>query len=517
MFQRAPKQHSNGLSPSDNDRVTVVMQSLLTIVAAIIFSGLVFTGVLVFKDTDEADILARGDRLMVEGKVAKAIHQYEDLIQHYPRSYDGHIALGKAYLAMKKPKRAEKYFQLASKLPTGNNEKVDIHLAQAQLFLSQQSFEEGAQLLSESLSELPQPNEQLTAPATETTNSKKQRNDLVIAYIELHEQWADHLGQLENYEAAQEKYKAALDKVNNYAAESRLKEELIHNANQWASQLTEQNKNEQAVDVLKQALQYDYEAETLIRIAEIYKQGKDTDNAIVWYRKAYDAEPEQISLALSDLLISRGKELLTQGKRADADAYFDEADKLLGSGNTAPHLKYPITINDFNVSPGLNRASNSLQPSCKATIQNASHRSLPYLKVKASFWDNDTLLSEAEILPITTDTPLEPEGLASSKRTVSLRAKKPIHIDNLNGQAISIKLSVGYKEPHQPILWDLKSVQEIQLKTHENNPTDTETEETSNQTPRQKATSLPTTPPRKKPVFTFLQRPPEPRSNESSQ
>lgn len=503
--RRAPS--PKRFSPTDDDRVTMVMQTLLTIVIAIVFSGLVFTGVLVFKDTDETDILARGNRFMVEGKIAKAIDQYNDLIQRYPKSYDGHIALGKAYLALKQPEKAEKFFKLAATLPRGANEKVAVHLAQAQLYLSQQSFEEGAQLLSNSLADMPEKKATDSDPNSEMS---KKRQDLVIAFIELHEQWADHLEQLENYEAAQEKLKAALEKVNDYATEKRLKQELIHNANLWSGQLLAQQQNEQAVDVLKQALRYEYEAATLIKIADIYKKGGDFDNAIVWYRKAYDAEPEQISLALSDLLISRGKQLLKNGKRADADAYFEEADKLLGSDTTAPHLKYPITVTGFSVSPGLDRSNNSLQPSCKATLQNASHRSLPYLKVKAAFWDNDTLLGESEILPVTTDTPLEPEGLPSSKRTVSLKSPNPIHIGELNSSSVTIKLSVGYKEPHQAILWDLKSVQEIHLKA-------STPPEPSSHTNHPGQAPIPSHPSsgkkeEKQSVFTFLKpRPPEPQ------
>jgi tetratricopeptide (TPR) repeat protein len=457
------RNNPSSLDQDDNGQLNLVMQSLLTIVAAIIFSGLVFTGILVFKDTDEGDILAQGNRYMVEGKIAKSIQQYKRLIFEHPNSYEGHLALGKAYLALKKPESAEKYFKLAAQLPQGDHKNIDVHLAQSQLFLSQQSFEQGAALLASTLEDMPE-KEQTTATQTGHSTTTK-RQDVIKAIIELNEQWASHLNEQEEFASATEKYKEALNYVNDYGTEKRLKSELIHTASLWSNQLLTQNKEPQAIDVLKQALDVQYDAKLLISIADIYKKSNQLDKAIVWYRKAYDAEPEQITLTLSELLVTRGKQLQAAGKRGDAISYFDESDKLLSNENTSPHLRYPVIAKNFTVSPGLDRANNSLQPSCKVTLVNQSHRSLPYLKVKASFWSNDTLLSEAELLPINDKSPLEPEGLANSSRAVSLKAPAPIDITHLKGQSINIKLSVGYKQPHHPILWDLKSVQEIQLKT----------------------------------------------------
>lgn len=464
----SPRHNRRNTRPSsnhdDHGQLNLVMQSLLTIVAAIIFSGLVFTGILVFKDTDEGDILAQGNRYMVEGKVAKSIQQYKRLIFEHPNSYEGHLALGKAYLALKEPEKAEKYFKLAANLPQGDHKNIDVHLAQSQLFLSQRSFEEGAQLLTETLAQLPEtPTPSDNNSTTSSSNSK--RHDVVQALIELNEQWASHLNEQEEFEQASEKYKQALTHVSDYGTEKRLKTELIHTASLWSKQLMAQDQKEQAIDVLKQALDVQYDANLLMKIAAIYKESNQLDQAIVWYRKAYDAEPEQITLTLSELLITRGKELQSAGKRPEAVAYFDEADKLLSNENTSPHLRYPVIAKDFTVSPGLNRQTNSLHPSCKVTLANQSHRSLPYLKVKAGFWSNDTLLGETEVLPINDKHPLEPEGLANSHRTVSLKAPHTIDIASLDGNSINIKLSVGYKQPHHPILWDLKSVQEIQLKT----------------------------------------------------
>lgn len=369
-------------------------QALITVIAALVFSGLIFSGLLVFRSSDQDDLLAQGQRDLAEGRVARAVHTLRQLVRQNSKNFEGQLALGKAYLTLGDVDSAQEAFSKALRLkqPSGTSHTpqalhndVALALAQGQLQLTEGNYSGATEPLQTLL---------LTYPKQ---LSVADRTALQSALTDAHQAWGDSLlkpasGKAASFTASSQHassesanglslklthlkeailhYQQALQTVQTYGREKALKQKLLALLEQWlegapnegarspkssadktSTPSTLQQSPQEAIEILEPLVRWLPEADLMIRLGDLHlQQAQDPqasavnakvsdspseahtpyDTAIGWYRRAYQAAPHGVGVKLAHVLTLRGKVYLKAHQDALANADFKEADLLLG-------------------------------------------------------------------------------------------------------------------------------------------------------------------------------------------
>ncbi len=426
-------------------------QYTFTIAAAIVCAALVFIGMLTFRNTDESDLLARGRRLMAESKPKAAMDVLETLVSRYQNSYEGHIELGKVYLELDDPKKAKQQFSMAAAIRANHPDRSAAEIAKSKLYIAQKNFEEGASQLQASF--------------------KKNPDDAELreALFEVYQQWGmDLADNQKDYPEAIRKYRLALGYANDYELEDGLKTRMIEAMTVYARQLERDKKFDEALEVIESSLRYRYDSNTLLQVAEMYERNNNIDKAIIWYRKAFDANPEEISIKLSDMLIRKGKQLLADNKTEAAEGFFDEADRIIRSANISPDKLYPVEISYLKITPKIDYETGMLSTTVDVKFLNKSHRPLEFMSARVEFVSGDAVVSEDVKVVATPEDPMPREIPSKDKNKPSQGERgvtfKPdsINIHALNGNVLRVKVSIAYSQGSNPD-WHTKGLQEIKI------------------------------------------------------
>jgi tetratricopeptide (TPR) repeat protein len=440
------------------------VQYATTVVSSIVLAGCVFSGLLLFRTVDADDLLVRGRRQLAEGKVAWAAKTFETLVSRRPDSYDGYLLLGEAYLQLGDRKKAEQAFWTASSMKgglpkPGGARDPQLAMALSKLAVARKQFAPAErELLALAKAQQPQ---------TSALEVARLAPPLKEAFYTLYQQWGDHLIRESNDVAnAATKYEQALRFSQSLAQDTQMKETLLETLSRDADQLDAQKRYADVASVLKKSLRYKYLPDTLVGIAEAYEKDGKIDEAIAWYRKAFDANPGVISLKLSNMLIEKGRRLVTEKKLAEAEACFNEARKVSASAAVPMEVLFPVRVSGFTIKNQADVETGEVHPSVKVTFFNEADRPLTFLRAKASFWVDGNLVAE-QVAPVANEkAPLAPKGKGGrdgkSSLLVTLSPETPLSLADLRGKMMRVKLSVAYTdEANTP--WKELAIQEAEM------------------------------------------------------
>ncbi len=421
-------------------------QYMIIVISAIAMATFVFSGILLFRQSDQGDLMTRGRWLMKQGKAALAVKEFEALVHQYANSYDGHLELGKAYMQINEPDKAAREFRVASRLKSGNLKDSGAHVAISRMMIAQGKYEDAERQLFQAY------------------NAKQQNRrdpELLSAMADLYEAWGDSYaeGSRPDYEQAFIKYSAGLRYVNNYAQQTPLQDKLLSVGDRLANALTNNKEYDKAIAVLKRTLHYKPTADTLIEIASLYEQKGDLDRAIYWDRKAYEMDPRIISLELSNLLLRKGKELNEAHQPDTAEKFFVEAQKINETIKLPLETLYPVTATDIDLVYKVNPTSFDLSPTIKFNIRNAGNYPVNYLVVKAFFLTGDEKLGEAQRVIATAQDPLAPQTDPRGVKSLELSPVGTIQLEDLEKGKLRVKLMVNYTDDPQGKWSDIKTVE----------------------------------------------------------
>jgi tetratricopeptide (TPR) repeat protein len=422
-------------------------QYTTTIVCAVIFAGFIFSGFLLFRYTDTDDLVSRGKRLMAEGKVALALKTFQTLVSNHPEHYEGHILLGQAYLDLGDRQKAEQEFRAATALKSDSISGQESIVAMSKLSIARKEFELAENKLLKAYKDMPQ------------DPSLKQ------ALFELYERWADDAVEThQDYALGIAKYERALRYVSEYHYEDKIKEKLIENITVYTDQLNDKRNFSEAVYMLKKSLRYRYLPDTLIEIAETYEKNKNTDEAIAWYRRAFDADPAIISIKLSNMLIRKGQELVEAKKPEEAEKYFAEAKKISTTANVPMDVVYPVKAKNIKVSSNPDFATGEFFPEVQMTLENGGNRPLSFLVVRATFYSTEKLLGETQQVVVNLDQPLSPKGKNGSSKSFTLAPEEKYNMSNLSDKKdLRVKIAIAYSQDAST-QWKDIAIQETYVK-----------------------------------------------------
>ncbi len=423
-------------------------QYLSTIVSAILLSGLVFSGFLLFRFTDEEDLISRGKMQMREQKVADALKTFQTLVNSHPGSYEGHLLLGQAYLATDERRKAEQEFQIAASLKNHTQGDSSAEIALSKVAMARGDFEKAEQML-----------------LATWKRTRRQDKDVKQALYELYEQWGNHLNSAEHkdYGAIIGKYEFALHYVKDLEAEQAIQEKMIEAIQVYSDQLLTQKNYEEAIKHLKLSLRMKYLPDTLLRIADSYTRMGDLDQAIDWYRKAYSTSPDSVGLRYTQALVQKAQQLLAEKKPEDAQKYFDEADQVSKQSKLPLHALYPVNVASVKISYDIDEDTGEFEPKVEVKFVNDAPRTLNYLVGKAEFVSGDETLSETTEVIADPDHPLPLKGDKKSSRSVTFKPESGLSLHALSGNKFTVKISIAYQDGEGQ-QWKVKTIQEAILK-----------------------------------------------------
>ncbi|MEB3205956.1 MAG: tetratricopeptide repeat protein [Vampirovibrionales bacterium] len=451
-------------------------QYVSVVIFALLFAALVFSGFLLFRLSDQEDLLNRGKRFLAQEKVAWAANEFQKLVNRYPDSYDGHLYLGQAYLELDQPQKAEQEFRLAAAVQAKGKSEGDIGvtIALAKLDIARKHFAEAENKLLATIQEKLPPAE------------------VKAALFDLYTAWGDALSARESQGVPQDQlseavscYQKALVYVSSYDAEQEVKQKLADVIEQRVGVMLSalpaelfqtqasavkrlrlltsehQKTAKEAINLLKTSLSSQYDSKTLIEIARLYEVLGETEEAIIWFRKAFDVSPARVGLTLSNLLVSRSEQLKALGQNEAAEQMFEQAKDIERLAKIPLHALYPVKVSDVSLLwDDVDPDAGVLTPTLRGALENVGDRQIPLLRLKASFSSNGKPLGEV-ILPLITtkDKPLPSFKESYSPRVFKMALETPVSFRMLSENSIQAKLWVAYQEG-EDTEWFMKSLKE---------------------------------------------------------
>jgi Tfp pilus assembly protein PilF len=433
------------------------VQYLTTIVSAIALAGFVFSGFLLFRFTDEEDLINRGKMQLMEGKVAWAAKTFQTLVTHHRDSYEGHLLLGQAYLQLDERRKAEQEFEIAASLKNKSGDSSP-EIALSKVAMAQRDFMRAEKILSKAW--------------------RRNRQDAEVkqAMFELYEQWGNTLSEAEpkDYAAIVQKYRTSLLYVSDYQAQQGVEEKLIEAIHAYTDRLIAMKDYGTAIQQLKVSLRFKYLPDTLVQIAEIYGRMNQVDDSIEWYRKAFEVNPNVVGLRLTNVLVQKGQQLMEEKKPDEAKKYFEEADQISQQAKVPLDNLYPVSVSSVKINNDMDDATGEFEPTVEIKLSNDSSRDLSFLAVKAEFISGDATLAQSTEQVASPDKPLSMKstrsGRSKSTVSVSLKPDSKLNIHALQGGKMTVKISIAYRDGNDAI-WKLKSIQEATIQAGSSRPT----------------------------------------------
>lgn len=432
------------------------VQYLTTVVSAIALAGFVFSGFLLFRFTDEEDLINRGKVQLMEGKVAWAAKTFQTLVTHHRDSYEGHLLLGQAYLQLDERRKAEQEFELAASLKSKAGDHAP-EIALSKVAMAQGDFPRAEAILYKAW--------------------KRNRADKNVkqALFELYEQWGNSLSEVEpkDYVLIVQKYRTALSYVSNFQAQQAVEEKLIDSIRAYTDKLIAVKDYDTAIQQLKVSLIIKYLPDTLVQIADTYAHMGRLDDAIEWYRKAFEANPDVVGLRLTSVLVQKGQQLMKDHQPEEAKKYFAEADQISQQAKVSLDNLYPVTISSVKIDSDFDEATGQFAPTVKIRLTNDANRDLSFLAVKTEFVSGTDTLAESQEQVATPDKPFTMKGgKGDNTISVSLKPETLLSVHALQGGKMTVKISIAYRDGNDAI-WKLKSIQEVTVQGS-SQPTTTE-------------------------------------------
>lgn len=431
------------------------VQYLTTIVSAIALAGFVFSGFLLFRFTDEEDLINRGRVQLMEGKVAWAAKTFQTLVTHHRDSYEGHLLLGQAYLQLDERRKAEQEFEIAASLKNKTSDHAP-EIAMSKVAMAQGDFPRAEAILYKAW--------------------RRNRADKSVkqALFELYEQWGNTLSEAEpkDYVMIVQKYRTSLAYVSNYQAQQTIEEKLTDSIRAYTEKLIAMKDYDTAIQQLKVSLIIKYLPDTLVQIADTYGHMNRLDDAIEWYRKAFEANPDVVGLRLTNVLVQKGQQLMDDKKPEEAKKYFAEADQISQQAKVSLDNLYPVTISNVKIDSVFDEATGQFEPTVKIKLANDANRDLSFLSVKTEFMSGNDTLAETTEQVATPDKPFPMRGAkAGNTLSVSLKPETQLSIHALQGGKLTVKISIAYRDGNDAV-WKLKSIQEVTVQSGAAHPSD---------------------------------------------
>jgi tetratricopeptide (TPR) repeat protein len=423
------------------------LQALVTIMAALLLAGILFSGVLLLDYTNHADLLAKGKQLMKEGKVAWAADNFRKIIQQDSAHYEAHLRLGQVLLELGELEQAEHEFEtaMAIKLNIAPSQRtIDqdtlVSIASAKLSMIKKRWEEAEKTLM--LAYEQQPN----------------NIELKEALWVLYQQWGQNAFEQQHGDEAITHWGQALDFVGRYKQEEETQAWLTKGL-QTAYTALEKRKAlpQERLAFIETALRKHYSYKLLLAKAMIYEyELKDATLALDAYRQAYQAQPQVVGLKWLEQLDVASQKAQLSGNTALSSTL--EAEALTVKQALKQHQpagkRVSVTIQSIERTAE-DAETTEWEPKVVLNLTNHGSVSMPYLKIKIVLSSNTQLLCSftQEVFP-----PLQ----AGEVRKLVLLPKQRYLMHKLQNGLLQADVLLTLDE-EDPVIWVVKDKKQVTL------------------------------------------------------
>ena len=403
--------------------------------AAVLLSGLVFSGVLLLDASNSQDHLHQAKQFMEEGKVAWAAKDLEALTEEHPDLYEAWIDLGQCYLELNELEKAEAAFEAAMAIRTKNkgvqhhSQDVLTILAESKLLRLQHRYKEAEGLL-------------LRAYETHPSN-----RDLKHALWDVYYQWG--LWRLEN-DADPLKALAVLENaqafVTRYRYDVKLQDAIEVAVNRQYQRLTDTGTSiKERRRFLAHALSKHYSHTLLAKLAEVEAEDKHPQESLLYLQQAYTLMPRLYALRYAKAVEDALKGALIQGNQRQArslKARLDNLQRQIRIQKT--HLPYSVAVGVTALGvKQLNPKTGEWSPKVSVRLQNKGASEVPFTKVKLHlFSGKHTLDTYYERLK----TPLTAAKSLGSTQVIQLSDEHHYMVQRLEYGRLSLEVFIAFDE-----------------------------------------------------------------------
>jgi tetratricopeptide (TPR) repeat protein len=403
--------------------------------AAVLLSGLVFSGVLLLDASNSQDHLHQAKQFMEEGKVAWATKDLEALTEEHPDLYEAWIDLGQCYLELNELEKAEASFEAAMAIRT-KHKGLDYHsqdvltiLAESKLLRLQHRYKEAEGLL-------------LRAYETHPSN-----RDLKHALWDVYYQWG--LWRLEK-DADPLKALAVLENaqafVTRYRYDVKLQDAIEVAVNRQYQRLTDTGASiKDRRRFLAHALSKHYSHTLLAKLAEVEADDKHPQESLLYLQQAYTLMPRLYALRYAKAVENALKGALIQGNQRQARSLKTRLDKLQRQIKLQKtHLPYAVAVGVMTLDlKQLNPKTGEWSPKVSVRLQNKGASEVPFTKVKLHlFSGKQTLDTYYERLK----TPLTAARSVGSTQVIQLSDEHHYMVQRLEQGRLSLEVFIAFDE-----------------------------------------------------------------------
>lgn len=412
-------------------------QTLIVMLSGVVLIFCVASGALLFGFSDPRDLMERGKWLMKQGKSAEAVDILETLVHTQPDNFEAHLALANAYMEIEARDQANFEFKEASKLKSGNPSDSSAHLAIARMFIQDHNFHDAEKQLFQ---------------AVQANPKSKTRTDYQDVVKNLYMAWGDSFLDKTppDYEQAYKTYLKGLRKITHKKLQPELATKFARASERLANTYGINKQYDRAIATLKQGFRYEPSTNMLLAIGALYEQKQDVDEAIVWYSKLYEVEPDTIKDKLVSLLTEKGQEMSRYHQNEKAKQYFEAAKRINPSLQVPPNILFPIEVLNVSMDSKLSKGNHHLDTAVAFELKNMSLSAVPFMEIKTIFMAGDATLGEVnQILRSQSGYALNRYGEPGSIKTVHVEFDKDVNPKDLKPPRVMATIYVNYHDDEE--------------------------------------------------------------------
>ena len=300
-------------------------QTILITLSSIALISFVYSGWLLYRQYDTTDTLKQGQWLLKQGKVSLALQNFRTLVARHPNIYEGYFAMGKAYLELDDPARAAAAFNQFIRLNQGDSRQhIPIQVAMAAFLMTRQDYAKAEA--------------KLLAADAQAKKEHLKYQPLIDSLRELYTDWGDAemiKETLPAYETAFTDYAKANNYTQNRVQQESVKRKIIDVSEKILSIYQLNQETDKSLALLQKTLQYDPSPENMLAMGEIYESQGKVDDAMAWYKSAYERNPDEAAERLANILMTEGRRLLKAGDAQQASLFREKAVELADAHHIA--------------------------------------------------------------------------------------------------------------------------------------------------------------------------------------
>lgn len=376
-----------------------------------------------------AALMEKAEYTAKHGQIAYAIDDYIKIVENFPRNYEAHTRLAELYYKAGESDMAKVEYIKAIRLNYKN--KYQAHVALANIYAKENNYSFAETFINQ----------------IKNTRVKKAHESIGNFYYNWGLSSKKH-----NLTETIRKFKAAYEhyKVANVPQQEKVLSEIENTYILLANNLIQENKKNDAINLLKISLSFYDSAKIHYEMATIYEMLNKIDDAIAEYKTAFKLNPEISNTdAYVQTLIRKAEMEKNKGDKVSAELYYTFAKKINSKTEIPINPENGIILNDVSAKCNEDIDKDILTPEITFKLRNIRKNAINYLKIKTVFLENNKPFNEVINTTVTSNSPL---GSDSETQQINIFSLEPVqHVFDKHN--LTAEIYISQENPDKWILF----------------------------------------------------------------